>query len=195
MTPTTENKEYAQFVAKAIGINPTVFPYYDDDKTNSIDILSIDDPLDANIAIYSTIGLSDFPNEIEMNDDSNLNIPVELLMTGYKKYENMANILSTTSFYISKNKWTCQPGTVFKDLVSDYYDFPMKHIMFIRPFLWEDKLSDLKFGNKKIHCLLCIPISEKELEFKEKNGQEMLEDLLFGEKDIDIFDLQRESVL
>jgi len=195
MTPTSENREYAQFFAKAIGINPTVFPYYDNDKTNSVDILSVDDPLDKNVTFYSTVGLSDFPNEIEMKDDSMLNIPVELLMTGYKKYDKIGNILSTTSFYISKNSWQCQPGTVFKDIVTDYYNSEMKHIMFIRPFLWEDKLSDLQFGNKKIQCLLCVPISDKELQFKEKNGQDILEDILFGQKEIDIFNIERESAI
>ncbi|WP_404811678.1 suppressor of fused domain protein [Capnocytophaga canimorsus] len=195
MTPSTENIAYAQFLAKAIRINPRVFPYYDNDKINFIDILSIDDPLNMEISFYSTIGLSDFPNKIEMNDNSMLNIPVELLMCGYKKYDKIRNILATVSFYISKNKWTCQPGTVFENIVSDYYVSQMQHIMFVRPFLWEDKLSDLKFGEKKIHCLLCIPISEKELRFKEENGLTSLEKMLFQQKNIDIFDIERESVL
>ncbi|WGU68963.1 hypothetical protein QIU18_10170 [Capnocytophaga canimorsus] len=85
MKPSPENIAYAQFLAKAIGTNPKVFPYYDNDKINFIDILSIDDPLNMEISFYSTIGLSDFPNKIEMNDNSMLNIPVELLMCGYKK--------------------------------------------------------------------------------------------------------------
>nr|WP_262482042.1 suppressor of fused domain protein [Capnocytophaga canimorsus] len=158
-------------------------------------MLSIDDPLKMEISFYNTIGLSDFPNKIEMNDNSMLNIPVELLMCGYKKYDKIRNILATVSFYISKNKWTCQPGTVFENIVSDYYVSQMQHIMFVRPFLWEDKLSDLKFGEKKIHCLLCIPISEKELRFKEENGLTSLEKMLFQQKNIDIFDIERESVL
>ncbi|MFK8264751.1 suppressor of fused domain protein [Capnocytophaga canimorsus] len=195
MTPNKENIAYAQFLAKAIGINPRVFPYYDNHKINFIDILSVDDPLNTENSFYSTIGLSDFPNKIEMNDNSMLNIPVELLMCGYKKYDKIRNILATVSFYISKNKWTCQPGTVFENIVSDYYVSQMQHIMFVRPFLWEDKLSDLKFGEKKIHCLLCIPISEKELRFKEENGLTSLEKMLFQQKNIDIFDIERESVL
>ncbi|MDR2271515.1 MAG: suppressor of fused domain protein [Sphingobacterium sp.] len=79
---TSENKEYEQFFAEAIEINPSVFPYYDNDKTNSIDTLNVNDPLDENVTFCSTIGLSDFPNKIEMKDDSLLNIPVELLMAG-----------------------------------------------------------------------------------------------------------------
>ncbi|GIM59501.1 suppressor of fused domain protein [Capnocytophaga canimorsus] len=195
MKPSTENIAYAQFLAKTMGINPKVFPYYDNDKINSVDILSIDDPLNAEIAFYSTIGLSDFPNKIALNDNSMLNIPIELLMCGYKKYDKIGNILATASFYISKNQWTCQPATVFKDIVSDYYVSQMQHIMFIRPFLWEEKLSDLKFGKKPIHCLLCIPISDEELRFKEENGLTSLEKMLFEKKNIDIFDIERESVL
>ncbi|MFK8272369.1 suppressor of fused domain protein [Capnocytophaga canimorsus] len=97
MTPSTENIAYAQFLAKAIGINPRVFPYYDNHKINFIDILSIDDPFNTEIAFYSTIGLSDFPNKIAMNDNSMLNIPVELLMFGYKKYDKIGNILANVS--------------------------------------------------------------------------------------------------
>ena len=69
----------------------------------------------------------------------------------------------------------------------------MQHILFIPPFLWEDKLTTLSFNDKKIAWLLVIPISEKELEYAKKHGTDALENL-FEEYQIDIFDLKRKSV-
>lgn len=188
------NKKYAKFLAGALGFNPTVYPYYDDSKIEFVDILSIDDPIDAEVKFYSSIGVANYPNIIEMNDGVLKDISVELIITGYKKFEKTPNILATASFYITKNNWTCQPGTVYKSIIQDYYNTELKHILFTSPFLWEDKLSNLSFDNKEIHPLLLIPISDKELEYKLSNGYSALE-RLFEENEIDIFDLDRKSIL
>ncbi len=188
------NKQYAKFLAGALGFNPSVFPYYDTSKEEFVDIISLDDPIDKNVKFYGSIGVSNYPNMIEMKDNTQKNIPVELLMAGYKKYDKIPNILATVSFYIMKQGWSCQPGTVFKQILDDYYDTGLKHILFNRPFLWEDKLSDLKFDDKKINPLLLVPISERELEYKLSHGYSALEDL-FGKHNIDIFDLERQSVI
>lgn len=75
-----------------------------------------------------------------------------------------------------------------------YEDSEMKHLIFVSPFLWENKLMPLDLGTKTVNWLLCIPISENELEYRMKNGASALEDL-FQEKDIDIFDINRNSVI
>lgn len=188
------DKKYFRYVSQAIGVNSEVFAYYDENETHSIDILSCDDPTDSEVKFYSTIGLSGYPNPINIKDGSVANIPVELLMAGYKEYEQIPNILSTASFFIIKNKWHCQPGTVFETIVSDYYRCDMKHIMFTPPFLWEDKLSRVEIDNRKIYPLLLVPISDKELEYKSKYGTDALE-TLFENEAIDIFDIKRKSVV
>lgn len=187
------NKRYAKFIAKTIGFNPSVYPYYDGSKEEFVDIIKLDDPIDKDVKIYSSIGLSNYPNLIEMKEGEK-NIPVELLMTGYKEYDKIPNIIATVSFYIMKQKWNCQPGTVYKKIVEDYYDTELKNVLFNRPFLWEDKLSNLQFLERKIYPLLLIPISDKELEYKLTNGYSALEKL-FIEKKIDIFDINRKSII
>ncbi|MDR2223638.1 MAG: suppressor of fused domain protein [Flavobacteriaceae bacterium] len=197
MIPTEEDKQYAKLLAHSLGIEekPEIYTYYDEDESHSVDIISIVDPIDKNVVISSSIGLSNYSNLIEMKDGTEFSIPVELLMVSYKEFDSMQNVISTVSFYIMKNSWNCQPGTVFKSMISDYYDFPMKHVMFIRPYLWEDKLSNLKFGKKSVHCLLLVPISDEELQYKLEYGSSSLEELLFGVHKIDLYDLKRKSVV
>lgn len=52
-----------------------------------------------------------------------------------------------------------------------------------------------KIWRKKIHCLLCVPISDEELQFKEENGLNSLEKILFEKNNIDIFNIERKSVM
>ncbi len=190
-----ENIKIAKYAAPILGINPSARKYWDDDKNNSLDIFTVQDPIDSSVNFLGTIGVSDSENLIEMKDGSKKNIPVELLITGYKKYDRIPNVLATCGFYIIKDKWDVQPGSVFMRMVDMYYpDTEMNHIMFTSPFLWEDKLKPLELDSKTVHWLLAIPISQSELEYKNKQGTSALEDL-FEENEIDIFDLNRKPVI
>lgn len=190
-----ENKKLSNYITNIVGINKMIDRHYDKEKKNLIDIFTCDDPLYPRIKICGTIGVSDHPNKIEMNDNSFKDIPIELLICGYTESKMLSNILSTAGFYITNNGWECQPGSVFMRIIEIYFETSeMKHIMFISPFLWEDKLKPLKLETKTVHWLLCIPISDKELEYKIENGASALEDM-FQEKDIDIFDINRKSAI
>ncbi|WP_336703638.1 suppressor of fused domain protein [Chryseobacterium indologenes] len=189
-----ENKNLANYITNIVGINKIIDRHYDKEKKNFIDIFTCDDPLYPRIKICGTIGISDHPNKIEMNNNSFKDIPIELLIGGYREFKMLSNILSTAGFYIN-NGWECQSGSVFMRIVEMYFETSeMKHIMFTSPFLWEDKLQPLKLETKTVYWLLCIPISDKELEYKMENGTSALEDI-FQEKDIDIFDINRKSVI
>ncbi|UKB82730.1 suppressor of fused domain protein [Chryseobacterium sp. MEBOG06] len=191
----TENKELVNYITSIVGINKIVDRHWDKGKKNFIDIFSCDDPIYTRIKFCGTIGISDYPNKIEMEDGSFKNIPIELLISGYKEFDMLSNILSTAGFYITKNGWECQPGSVFMRIVEMYYETSeMKHILFTTPFLWADKLEPLNLETKTVNWLLCIPISEKELEYRMENGASALEDV-FLEKDIDIFDINRKSAI
>lgn len=193
--PLEENRKLSEYIIDTVGINEIIERHYDKDQKNFIDIFKCDDPIYPGIKICGTIGVSDFPNKIEMNDGSFRNIPVELLIVGYEKFHMIPHILSTSAFYILNMNWECQPGSVFMRIIEMYYEtFEMKHIMFISPFLWEDKLEPLKLRDKTVHWLLGVPISDKELEYKMENGASALEDI-FQEKDIDIFDITRISAI
>ncbi|WP_288447481.1 suppressor of fused domain protein [uncultured Chryseobacterium sp.] len=190
-----ENRNLFKYVTTILGINERVDRHWDEAKVNFIDIFTCDDPNYPNIKIFGTIGISDQPNRIEMKDGNFQNIPIELLIAGYKEFEMIPNILSTAGFYITKKGWDCQSGSVFMRIVDMYYeDSEMKHLMFVSPFLWEDKLAPLDLETKTVNWLLCIPISENELEYRMKNGVSSLEDL-FQEKNIDMLDINRKSIL
>ncbi|MCV9934096.1 suppressor of fused domain protein [Flavobacterium sp. LS1R47] len=194
MEVSQDNIKIAKFVAGSIGFEPHVYPYWDDSKEKSIDILSLVDPINKNVRFYSSIGVSDYPNKIEIKNDEVINIPIEILISGYSKFDKIANILSTCCFYIIKDKWSCQPNDVYKNIIDLYYPKKeMKHIMFNAPFLWEDKLVPLKLDSKQVHFLFAIPISDNELEYKNKNGAKALI-ALFQSKNVDVFDIERNSV-
>lgn len=190
-----ENIAYARFFGEAIGFEPKVIEYLDEDESNSIDVISVIDPIDRKVLIHSSIGVSDYPNNIEGADSGVLNMPVELLMVGYKSYDKILDILGEVSLFLIKNNFSCQPGTVFTDMITDFYDSDMKHIMFIEPYLWADKLSKREFGKKKVHCLLLVSISDNELDYRGEYGANALEHLLFADEEIDLYNIKRKSVL
>lgn len=59
---------------------------------------------------------------------------------------------------------------------------------------WDNKLKPIKLETKIVNWLLAIPISESELQYKIKNGFDNLQNL-FEKNEVDIFDLDRKSVL
>ncbi len=195
MAVAEENIKLARFLAQAIGSEPRVHAYYDDDKQQKLDLLSLTAPVDSEVGIYCTIGLSDYPNMVEVNNGEKRNIPIEFIFTASKAYEKVPNILAACAFYIMKDKYECRPGTIFIGIPQFYYpELSMKHIYFTEPFLWQDELEHLKLDSKKVTFLLCLPISEEELQYKLKYGDEALE-TLFEDNEIDVYDLNRASVL
>ncbi len=188
------NINLAKSLATALGFNPKMVRHYDNEKINSIDILSIDDPLDNQNEFNATIGLSDIPVLINGKIQ---NFGVEIFLNSNKKFEYASSLLSTCAFFIGKDKWEARPGAVFNNLI-EYYDKGkiMKHIYFTEPYFWLDKLEVISANSdKNVLFLLAVPISDGELKYKENNGDDALEELLFGEMKIDIFDLNRKSVV
>ena len=184
--PTKQQKELYKKIATRLGADSKVIEYGDDSNTNSIYILNCPDPIDNKVMFYCSIGLFEYPI-----DDKRY----EILMAGYSKYDTIPNILSTCAFFVIKNNWKCTYGNVFETLVEMYCkNTEMKHILFTSPFLWEDKLVDFNIEGKPIDFVLAIPISDKELEYKNKFGTDALE-TLFEKESIDIFDINRKSIV
>lgn len=185
-----ENKILAQTAVKAFEGKPNVFKYYDDNHKSSVDILSCEDKNFESILSYSTLGLSDFSIGYEGNG-----LPLRVELVGASDFECFPNILATCAFNIINSKFECSFGTTFKNVIDMYLpDSPMKHILFLSPFLWEDTLKTIKFKKKQVAWLMAIPISEEEKQFADNNGIEALEQL-FEEHQINVFDLERTSVI
>lgn len=187
----SENKMIAKSALLAFGGKPSVSKYWDDTNVSNIDMLStVNRPYDG-VTSFSTIGLSD--HSIDYSVDGK---PLRLEIVGAcaSEFEHFPNILATCAFCVINTKYSISPRKVFRDIVKMYYpSSEMKHVLFVSPFLWED-LKTLDFPDKKVAWLLAVPISENEYLFAQEKGTEALEDL-FEQKEIDIFDIERKSIL
>lgn len=191
MTITKENKIIARTILGIFGGKPNVSRYWDDNYDSNIDILAaLDRPFDS-ITSYSTIGLSDYSIGYSVEEKP---LRVEIVGASASTFEFFPNILSTCAFNIINNQLPVSPGEIFSDVVKMYYPkSDMEHILFSSPFLWEE-LETIDFPEKKVTWLLAVPISTKEYLYADKEGTEALEDL-FEQKNIDIFDLNRNSII
>lgn len=186
MKPTQYQINLIEKLAPILGIEKKIYTYGDETENHKIRILTCPDPTDEEVRFFSTIGLAELAPE---------NHHTEILGACYSDFEYFGNIISSIAFFIIKDKWKSAEGSVFETLVEMYYPkSEMKHIYFTSPFLWEDKLEAFSVEGISVRFLLAIPISDKELEFLTKNGKEALEDL-FEENEIDIFNLNRKSVV
>ncbi|MFP7474562.1 suppressor of fused domain protein [Niallia taxi] len=190
MIVSQENKVLARTALKAFEGKSNVFKYWDENNISSVDILSCEDKNFEGILSYSTVGLSDFSIGYEDN-----RVPLRCELVGASEFDCFANIIATCAFNIINSKFDCSFGTIYKDIVKMYLpESPMKHILFLSPFLWEDKLKTINFEKKQVAWLMAIPISEDEKIYADKNGIKALE-ALFYENQINVFNLERDSVI
>lgn len=190
MSVSEENKVLARTALDAFDGKPNVSNYWDDNNKGSVDILSCEHKNTEGILSYATLGLSDFPVGYEEN-----RIPLRVEFVGASNFDCFPNILATCAFNIINSQFDCSFGTIFKDVVKMYLpNSPMKHILFLSPFLWEDKLKTVKFEKKQVTWLMAIPISEKEKNYLDQNGLKDLEEL-FDEHQINVLNLERASVI
>jgi len=190
MSVSEEKKILARIALNAFEGNPNVTNYWDDNNKSSVDILSCKHEDIDGILSYSTLGLSGFSVGYEENK-----IPLRVEFVGASNFDCFPNILATCAFNIINSKFDCSFGTIYKDIVKMYLpNSPMKHILFLSPFLWEDKLKTIKFEKKQVTWLMAIPISEEEKNYVDKNGLKDLEEL-FEVNQINVFDLERASVI
>ena len=191
MTVSNGNKIIAKTALEAFGGKPSVIKYWDEKKKSSIDILaSIDRPY-TGVTSYSTIGLNEYSIGYISKETP---LVVEIVGACSSSLDTFPNILASCAFNIINKKVTCYPGAIFENIVEIYIpDNSMKHILFLTPFLWDDKLKTMQLPDKKVAWLLAIPISDEEFTYAKAKGTEALEEL-FVETQIDIFDISRKSV-
>ncbi len=187
-----ENKTIASTAAAVFGGEASVFRYRDDNGKRDIGILSCKGSPVSGVTSYATIGLSDTPL---YKGGVEYPVRVEIVGACADAYEEFANVLGTAAFNIINSGWSCYPGAIFPDVIAMYALSPtMRHFMFVPPFLWEGGLQTLRFDNKTVTWLLAVPISQDEFQYAETNGSDKLEGL-FEQQQIDVFDIERVSVV
>jgi len=187
-----ENKAIARQIAKAFGGIPHVHEYVHDTVDLSVGVLSSEDCPVKGVTSYGTIRLSDYPMQYNKGE-----FPTRLELVGAcaKTQIEFANVLAAVAFCVMRTGMLIAPGSILRGYVAEYFpDVPVPHLYFAPPFLWQDELRSTVFGPKRVSWLLMVPISEAEAVFREKNGDSALESL-FEEKKIDIYNLNRESVI
>jgi antitoxin YqcF len=86
-------------------------------------------------------------------------------------------------------------GIIFQDIVSMYKaSATLSDIYFAHPFLWDEALKSTLIGDRRVTWLLAVPVSKEESVYARRYGPEHLE-ARFAERDIDIYDLNRASVI
>lgn len=191
-TVSDENKILAKKIISILGGAPTIRKYWDDKHLNNIDILKCSSAPFPGLNSYSTLGVSDHPI---MKGDVEYQARTEILGVCGSDVESFQNVMATCGFCIITSKWFVAPSVVFPDILRMYNSSnTMQHVAFIEPFLWSDRLEEIKLATKTVNWLLAVPISDKEYQFAKSESFDALEDL-FERKQIDIFDINRSSVI
>ena len=168
-----------------VGGEPKVFEFKND-YGHVIDIyFGIDSPIGF-LNSYSTIGLSEYTLDKKIGDQS---LRAEIIGASDSGNEYFPNMISDCAFSVMGASSNCMPGLVFTNIVDQYYtNTEMKHIL----LLWD--MKDIEFDEEYVTWLFAVPISESEYEFLLDEAYQELESL-FEKKQIDIYDLNRESVV
>ncbi len=187
---TEENRHIARTVAEVFGGAPVVHTWWDDEKKNSVDILSCKDSPAPGVTAYATVNLSNTPLTDTIND-----LRVELLGACRSDVEDFPGVLSTCAFNIIENDAVIAPGVIFPDVLTTYVlSTTLKHIVFGPPFFWGESPETLHLPNRTVAWLLALPISDAELEYLTTNGISSLMDIMEVKRP-DVYDLNRPSVV
>ena len=148
----------------------------------------IDSPTEG-VTAYGTLGLSDHPLAAYPN------LRTEIIGAFPTDTPAFANVISTCAFNVINSAAPIAPGVVHYEAVAMYDLSPtLEHIMFVPPFLWDDKPAPLKLPDATLTWLMVVPITAREAAFVDVQGSGALEDI-FEREDIDIFDIARPSVI
>jgi len=185
------NRRLARALSDAFGGEFRVHAYIDDERRNSVDVLSCPDRPQRGVASFGTIGLSDHPI---YRDGKEIDVRAELVGACAASFAELPNVLASCAFEVIKARRFAAPGVIFPEAFAQYQrGGALRHVMFVPPFLWED-LKPLRVGKKPVAWLLVVPISEAEMRLAIDEGPARLETLL-EQREVDIYDPCRSSVL
>lgn len=192
MDVTEQKRTLVKHLVNVIGGEPKFYTCGDEQGTSTIHVLCIENAPLEGVHFYSTVGTMEYSSGYTSDG---VPLRVELLGTCDAREDTFPEILATCAFCIINSNFKIFPGEIFYNVVGMFHStIDMKHIMFVPPFLWEDELETIRFDDKWVDWLLAIPISENECLYAERHGTDALEEL-FEKEQIDIFNLQRKSIL
>jgi antitoxin YqcF len=192
MRISSARKEIARRAAAVFGGRPRVDRYWDEAERNSVDMLSCADSPCVGVNSYATLGVSESPL---FSDGRELNVRAELVGACSSKWTEFPNYMATAAFSVIKDKMLVAPGIIVPHALAMYNaSKTMKHFLLLPPFLWEGRLETIALEDRTVAWLLTVPISDQELRLANAESVAVLEEI-FENKQIDIFDLARVSVV
>lgn len=118
---------------------------------------------------------------------------MEILGASDVLIDKFENIIAAIAFDIMDTR-KCYPGYIAENVINQYIeDGDMKHVLLTDPFIWENAKS-ISIDHICVAWLMVVPISEREYEHAQTKSVKALEKL-YKEKEIDIYNLYRKSVI
>lgn len=191
---TQEQRLIAKTVANLFGGEASVAEYWDNAHKSNVAILECKNSPEFGVNSYSTVGLSDYNVGYTIGDKD---LRVEIVGAARFGFgdECFPNMIATCGFNIINDQFTCYPGAVFPNVISEYNKAgELRHMVFASPGMWEREFENIVLDDKVITWLMAVPITERELRFLQENNLDALE-TVFEENQTDVFDLTRKSAI
>jgi hypothetical protein len=193
------HREWVKFLRTHVGENWSVLQHYNEDRSASIPIISIESD---GAFVAATIGLMDTNQAKKPTSD----LRTEVVACSRSKDDVVCNVLATSAFYVLTHGWRMGPGTIFETMVSMYRpETKLPHVYFtapmeredwgsIEPRLAWDEWGNVSLSNRLLHPLIAVPISEAESKFVSQASPQELE-AIWKTRGTDIFDWDRDSAV
>lgn len=182
-------RDLGRAIRSAFGAETKVVRFGDDDGVNDCFVVSGSNcPVDG-VTSYGSVGLSRIGQKAGIAD-----VSVEIVAACASGTPHVDNLVASCVFDSVRNGTNVIYGAQIADIIVQYgISQTLRHVTFVAPFLWNG-LGKLEFDGRAVNCLLMLPISDAEKAYLDINGIDALETLL-NDRQIDLFDINRPSVL
>lgn len=183
------SKQIAFYLKDAFSGEPKVQRYKAADNVRYVDIIKTPHP--DGVSYVGTIG--GYNRSMQGAPSQMKSIRVELVSAVQERYvEIMAETLSYLILCLDNNKTFYHPGMIVENAVPENNLSALRHIYLCDPFLWEDGLKSIQLDKCTLAFLYALPISDKEMELFQKEGEEAFENYL-QQNEIPYYDMQRNN--
>jgi hypothetical protein len=158
--------------------------------TNFLDIITTRHP--DHVTYIGTIGCSMIPIQRSQNEPEDWRIEFVTAINEDSEEILTDSMLSLVTMMSHLENNCCYPGLVIRDAFPEECPSPLKHLLLVYPFLWEDGLPSISVKNTQIRFLQLLPISDAEADFVSANGYDAFEDKL-AEAEVLYNDFYRQS--
>jgi antitoxin YqcF len=191
-SPSVDDQPIVKYLNEMFGRTVRLQGYEHPTEQWMVNVASVSGRPQPHVTSYSTVGLWRWRNAAFL--ESPTAPRVEICGACATSARMFPNVLATAAFNVMREQWPCRPGSVLVGIVAEYGEsLRLPHLYFTVPFLWHDDMRTMN-QDQTVLWVLALPISEKERMFLVRNGDDALE-TLFQEKQIDIFNPERPSIV